>query len=155
MRIITLLSTVIMSGVLVGCSTTPDIKNAPPPIGGIPPVSTFVNTVPCSVDGCLVKIDVIGNCKFDVPAIVRLSGIRDAIHGVIWVIQSRDYVFSSDVALFPKDSADRFFGRTAVIGRVLAVEVTVATPGQSHGYGLNIAKRAGGACGPVDPFIFE
>ena len=151
------LTAVILGGFLGACSNAP-IKNAPPPIGGIPPVETFLNTVFCREDACFVFIKVTGDCKFEVPDRIQLSGIAGAIHGVVWIIRSKDYVFSPNVgipALFPKDSGDTFFGRAAVIGRLLAVEVNVASPGQSHGYGLNIARRTGGACTPIDPFMVE
>ena len=155
MRTRTLLSAVIASALLFGCSTVPtDPKMI---VGRAPPPETFFNTVNCSADGCIVKISVTGDCTFDVPAIVRLSGTHGAIHGIIWVIQSKDYVFSTATgapSLVTKGSGD-FFGNTAVIGRLLAIEVKVASPNQSHEYGLNIARRSGGACRTVDPFLIE
>jgi hypothetical protein len=134
------------------------LKNPPPPIGGIPPMETLLNTIYCREDACFVVVKVTGSCTFSLPDRVQLSGIPGAIHGIVWIILSKDYVFSTTggiPALFPKDSADPFFGRTAVIGRLLAVEVNVASPGLSHGYGLNIARRGGGACPPIDPFMVE
>jgi hypothetical protein len=157
MKIVWLLTAFILGGVLGGC-TSVAIKNPPSPIGGIPPMETFLNTIPCGQDACFVFIKVTGDCKFEVPDRVQLSSIPGAIHGVVWIIRSKDYVFSTtgaSPALFPKDSSDTFFGKSAVIGRLLAVEVSVASPGLSHGYGLNIARRTGGACTPIDPFMVE
>jgi hypothetical protein len=157
MKIVKLLTALILSGVLGGCGNMA-IKNAPAPIGGIPPAETLLNTIYCSQDACFVFIKVTGDCKFEVPDRVQLSGIPGAIHGVVWIIRSKDYIFSTTggiPALFAKDSADTFFGKAAVIGRLLAVEVNVSSPGTSHGYGLNIARRAGGACTPIDPFMVE
>ena len=155
MRMKALLATVIMSGVLVGCVSVPtDPKLI---VGRAPPAATLFNKVPCSTDGCIVRIEVTGDCQFTVPDLVVLSGERGKIHAVIWVIRSPDYVFSrvsGTPALDPKRSED-FFGFPAVVGRILAVEVTVATPGMSHEYGLNIVKRNGTVCPKVDPYMIE
>jgi len=155
MRIKALLATVIMSGVLVGCISVPtDPKLI---VGRPPPAATFFNRVNCPADGCIVRIEVTGDCQFTVPDLVVLSGVRGTRHAVIWVIRSQDYVFSriaGTPALDPKRSED-FFGTPGVVGRIMAVEVTVATPGMSHEYGLNIIKRSGTACAEVDPFMIE
>jgi hypothetical protein len=154
MRIKALLATAIMSGVLVGCVTVPtDPKLI---VGRPPPMATFFNYVSCAPN-CTVKVEVVGDCQFKVPDLVVLSGIAGRRHAVVWVIQSSDYVFSTTSgapALAPKGSPD-FFGSPHVLGPILGVEVTVTTPGKSHEYGLNIAKRSGSACPQVDPFVME
>ena len=145
-----------MSGLIVGCGNVPP-KSGQSELGDMPP-QTFFNTIRCNEDGCLVPIRVTGDCKFELEPYVQLSGNVGAIHGVVWVIKSKDYVFSTDAsapALFPKVSGDPFFGKAAVIGRLLAVEVNVASPFKVHGYGLNIARRSGGACPKIDPFMVE
>jgi hypothetical protein len=155
MRIITLLAAVIISDVLVGCGTVPmDPKLI---IGRAPPPQTLFNSLSCSPN-CIVKIEVNGDCKFDVPELVVLSGMAGKRHGVAWIIQSSDYVFSTTSgtpALAPKGSGG-FFGTPIVAGPFMAVEVTVATPHLSHEYGLNIVKRSGTTvCPQVDPFVIE
>jgi hypothetical protein len=69
---------------------------------------------------------------------------------------SPDYVFprTGTPALDPKGSGS-FFGTPGIVGPLMAVEVTVTTPGLSHEYGLNIVKRSGGTCPEVDPFMIE
>ena len=156
MRLKALLATAIISGVLVGCVTVPtDPKLI---VGGKPPPATFFNTQTCRGEGdCTVKVLVVGDCQFKVPDLVVLSGIRGTRHAVVWRIVSRDYVFSTPPgpsALDPKGSGG-FFGTPVVLGPIMAVEVTVATPGMSHEYGLNLAKRSGAACPEVDPYMIE
>jgi len=157
MRIMALFSAVIVSTVLVGCSTTSDFKS-PPPIGRAPPAQTLFNTVNCFSEGdCTVKIEVIGECQFKVPDLVVLSGMAGRRHAVVWRILSPDYVFSTasgTSALNPKGSGS-FFGTPVVLGPIMAVEVTVTTPHLSHEYGLNIVKRSGPACPQVDPYMIE
>ena len=156
MRIITMLCAVVASALLFGCVSVP--KDPKLIIGSAPPDSTIFNTVRCAIEGdCTVKIEVAGDCKFNVPTLVVLSGIAGRRHAVVWRILSSDYVFSTTPgtpALIPKGSQD-FFRAPAVIGPIMAVEVTITTPGLSHEYGLNIVKRAGGACPSVDPYVIE
>ena len=156
MRIKALVVSAILSGLVIGCGSVPP-KGGQLDSGDMPPQTIF-NTTRCNDDGCLVQIRVTGECKFDLDPYVQLSGYVGAIHGVVWVIKSKDYVFSTDAsapALLPKVSGDTFFGKTAAIGRLLAVEVNVASPSKVHGYALNIAKRTGGACPKIDPFMVE
>jgi hypothetical protein len=154
MRIIVGLAAVIVIAVQAGCSTTG--TTYPAPIGKAPPTQTLFNSVGCAPN-CTVKIDVTGDCKFSVPDLVVLSGIRGAKHAVVWQIMSADYVFSTapaTPALDPKGSGG-FFGTPVVLGPIMAVQVTVATPHLSHFYGLNMVSRNGTVCPEVDPFMIE
>src|SRR5437773_3614930 len=123
MRIITLLAVVIISGVLVACSSVPvDPKLI---IGRVPPAQTPFNSVPCAPN-CTVKIDVTGDCQFSVPDLVILSGMAGKRHAVVWQIMSDDYVFSTTIgtpALDPKGSSS-FFGTPTVVGPIMVVRVT-------------------------------
>jgi hypothetical protein len=156
MRIKALVVSAILSGLVIGCANVPP-KGGQLDSGDMPPQTIF-NTTRCNEDGCLVHIRVTGDCTFALDPYIKLSGTVGEIHGVVWVIKSKDYVFSTNSgapALFPKTSGDTFFGTTAVIGRLLAVEVNVASPSKVHAYGLNIAKRGGGPCTKIDPFMVE
>ena len=154
MRIITLLAAVIMSGVLVGCSTVPtDPKLI---VGRAPPAQTPSNYLSCAPN-CTVHVEVPNDCRFDVTPLIVLSGVAGNRHVIVWVIQSSDYVFSTasgTPALDPKGSGS-FFGDPVVRGRTMHVDVTVTTPHLSHEYGLNIVKKNGTACPKYDPYVIE
>lgn len=156
MRIKTLLAAATMGGVLAACSTVMVPTDPKLIVGRTPPASTFFNTVRCPDGDCAVKIEVTGDCQFKVPDLVVLSGIRGTRHAVVWRIMSPDYVFprTGTPALDPKGSGT-FFGTPGIVGPLMGVEVTVATPGLSHEYGLNIVKRSGTVCAEVDPFMIE
>ncbi len=156
MRIMKLLVVAIMGGVLAACSTVMVPTDPKLIVGHAPPASTLFNTVRCPESDCTVKIEVIGDCQFKVPDLVVLSGMAGRRHAVVWRILSPDYVFprSGTPALDPKGSGN-FFGTPGIVGPIMAVEVTVTTPGLSHEYGLNIVKRSGTACPEVDPYVIE
>ena len=156
MRIMTLLAAATMGGVLAACSTVTVPTDPKLIVGRAPPPSTLFNTVRCPEPDCKVKVEVIGDCQFKIPDLVALSGMRGKRHAVEWQILSPDYAFSrtEPPALDPKGSGD-FFRTPRVAGPTMAVDVVIATPGESHEYGLNIVKRSGGACAKVDPFVIE
>lgn len=154
MRGIALSAAVIASGVLIGCSTVPTDTSLI--VGRAPPTGLFVKTVNCA-SNCNVNVDVVGACSFSVPEVIKLSGTPGRKHTIVWVIQSGDYVFSTNSArpaLDPKGSGG-FFGTPSVDRPVLVIHVTVATPRMSHEYGLNIVKQDGTVCPEVDPFMIE
>jgi len=155
MRIITLLATVIVSAILVGCSTTSEFK-VPPPVGRAPPPQTSTNWTTCGAS-CTVYVQVANECKIDVTPLIVLSGTPGNKHVIVWVIQSSEYVFSTAAgtpAFDPKGSGE-FFGPASVHGRTMHVDVTVATPHLSHEYGLNIVKKNGTVCPKYDPYVIE
>jgi hypothetical protein len=157
MRIITLLAAATMGGMLAACSTVTVPTDPKLIVGHPPPPSTLSNTVKCPDPDCKVKVEVIGDCKFNVPDLVVLSGMRGKRHSVMWQILSPDYVFprTGTPALDPKGSGE-FFGPPGVAGPIMVVDVVVGTPGLSHEYGLNIVKRSGGTvCPKVDPYMIE
>jgi hypothetical protein len=154
MRIMTLLAAVVISGVLVGCSTAPTY---PKPDGGrtrlAPAGSNWTKCAP----NCTVHVQVIDDCKFDVTPLIVLSGVAGRRHEIEWVIQSGDYVFSTasdKPALDPKGSAS-FFGTPTIRGRSMKIDVAVISPRLSHEYGLNIVDKNGTVCAEIDPFLIE
>ena len=154
MRIMTLLAAVVISGVLVGCSTAPTDPMLN--VGRTPPTPAGSNWLTCAPN-CTVHVEVTGDCKFDVTPLIVLSGVAGRRHVVVWVIQSPDYLFSTAAAtpaLDPKGSAS-FFGTPAVHGRTMGVDVVVTTPKLSHEYGLNIVRRNGTVCPKYDPYVIE
>ena len=156
MRIMTLLAAVIISGVLVGCSTVPTDSKQMVGVGRAPPAQTSSNSQQCAAT-CTVHVQVTNDCKFDVTSLIVLSGIAGTRHVVVWVIQSPDYVFSTASgipALDPKGSGS-FFGTPGVHGRTMSIDVAVATPHLSHEYGLNIVKKNGTVCPKYDPYMIE
>ena len=156
MRIMKILTTILISGVLVACSTMP-----PPPkvfVGRTPPEATASNWLDCAPN-CTVHVDVTEDCKINVTPLVVLSGVAGRRHVIVWVIVPSDFVFSTAAgtpALDPKGSAS-FFGDPSIglRGRTMTVEVTVATPRLSHEYGLNIVNKNGTVCPKYDPFVIE
>jgi len=156
MRIMTLLAAVIISGVLVGCTTAPTDPKLNVGRTRLPPAGS--NWLDCAPN-CTVHVDVTDDCKINVTPLVVLSGVAGRRHVIVWVIVPSDFVFSTAAgtpALDPKGSAS-FFGDPSIglRGRTMTVEVTVATPRLSHEYGLNIVNKNGTVCPKYDPFVIE
>ena len=154
MRIMTLLAAVIISGVLVGCTTAPTDPKLNVGRTRLPPAGS--NWTKCAPN-CSVHVEVIDDCKFDLTPLIVLSGVAGRRHEIEWVILSADYQFSTasgTPALDPKGSAS-FFGPPTIRGRTMNINVAVISPKLSHEYGLNIVDKNGTVCAEIDPFLIE
>lgn len=151
MRIMTLLSAVIVSAFLFGCSTMPALA-----IGRTVPA--FASTLRCHQGNCFVPVNV-RDCVVDVPDdVVSLGGPgAGRERAIVWLIKDSGYLFSTDPsvpALDPKGSGS-FFGTPMVHGVVMMATVSVTSQNTSHEYGLNIVKSDGTKCKEYDPWVIE
>jgi len=157
MRIGTLLSTVVVGSVLLGCGSNP-----PKPIGRPVPVITAAGTQNCPQGTCLVSVTVASCDSGGISVqdiVVNLNGTGGGTsRPIAWVITTPGYVFSTDPnipALAVKGSGS-FFGSANPQGTLLKTTVSVTSPGLSHEYGLNIVRNSDGKqCPQFDPWVIE